>query len=142
MAQKTNKILKQSGVIPYRMNDGKLEVLLITNRKYQKWVLPKGGIVTGMTPPDSAAKEAWEEAGICGQVKNTKIGCYKYRKNGKTYRVHMYPLNVESLCENYPEAGQRLRVWVDINEAIAKIELRSLQRLIKRISTVSHISIG
>lgn len=138
MGQKSNKILKQSGVIPYRLQDGKLEVLLITNRKHQKWVLPKGGIVTGMTPPDSAAKEAWEEAGIYGKVKSKKIGCYKYRKKGKTYRVHMYPLSVESLCENYPEAGQRLRVWVDINEAIAKIELRSLQRIIKRVCESRH----
>ncbi len=60
---KTNKIFQQSGVIPYRIIEGKVEILLITTRKRQGWVIPKGGLCKGMSPHDSAAKEAWEEAG-------------------------------------------------------------------------------
>jgi len=34
--------------------------------------------------PDSAAKEAWEEAGVLGQVDAKKIGTYEYYKRGET----------------------------------------------------------
>lgn len=58
MAQKTSKVLQQSGVIPYRIIEGKVEILLITTRKRQGWVIPKGGLCKGMSPHESAAKEA------------------------------------------------------------------------------------
>lgn len=95
MRGKVSKVLNQSGVIPYRERNGKIEILLITTRDRQSWVIPKGGIVNGMTPPDSAAKEAWEEAGVIGQVDVNELGTYKYRKRGKVYQVKMYLLPVE-----------------------------------------------
>ncbi|MBD2205271.1 NUDIX hydrolase [Calothrix sp. FACHB-1219] len=131
MSSKINKVSKQSGVIPYRVQDGKIEVLLITSRDRRKWVMPKGDIPNGMSPPDSAAKEAWEEAGVIGTVSDRKIGTYKYRKRGKNYRVNMYLLPVEILCEDYPEAGHRQRQWVDISHAMNWIEITSLKRILK-----------
>jgi 8-oxo-dGTP pyrophosphatase MutT (NUDIX family) len=131
MSLKVNKVLKQSGVIPYRIQDGKIEVLLITSRDRRKWVMPKGDIPNGMSPPASAAKEAWEEAGVIGQVSTEKIGTYKYRKQGKNYRVNMYLLPVETLSEDYPEAGHRQRQWVDISNATRWIKITSLKRILK-----------
>lgn len=131
MSSKINKVSKQSGVIPYRVQDGKIEVLLITSRDRRKWVMPKGDIPNGMSPPDSAAKEAWEEAGVIGTVSDRKIGTYQYRKRGKNYRVNMYLLPVETLCEDYPEAGHRQRQWVDISNAMRWIKITSLKRILK-----------
>jgi 8-oxo-dGTP pyrophosphatase MutT (NUDIX family) len=54
-------MFKQSGVIPERVRNGKIEVLLITNRRRQHWVIPKGGISKAMTPPNSAANAAGEQ---------------------------------------------------------------------------------
>ncbi|MDZ8050391.1 MAG: NUDIX hydrolase [Aulosira sp. ZfuVER01] len=131
MSPKVNKVLKQSGVIPYRIENGKVEVLLITSRDRQNWVMPKGDIPNGMSPPDSAAKEAWEEAGVIGQVNAREIGTYKYRKQGKNYRVKMYLLPVETLCEDYPEAGHRERQWLDVPKAMRRIKITSLKRILK-----------
>jgi len=50
-----------------------IPILLITNRRCQHWLIPKGGIKRAMDSADSAAKEAWEEAG-CAQVDANKIG--------------------------------------------------------------------
>ncbi|MBK1988833.1 NUDIX hydrolase [Sphaerospermopsis aphanizomenoides BCCUSP55] len=130
MNRKTNKICQQSGVIPYRVRDGKVEVLLITTRKRQSWVIPKGGVCKGMTPPDSAAKEAWEEAGVVGQVNTTKIGAYQYRKRGNTYRVNLFLLPVEQELEDWPEATQRDRIWLDINHAAMLVKGNSLKRIL------------
>ncbi|QSJ18630.1 NUDIX hydrolase [Nostoc sp. UHCC 0702] len=130
MSRKVSKAFKQSGVIPYRVNNGKIEILLITTRDRQNWVIPKGGIVNGMSAADSAAKEAWEEAGIIGQVNFNKLGSYKYRKRGKIYQVQMYLMPVEMVCEEYPEAGKRQRQWLDVTKAIRLVKKPSLQRII------------
>ncbi len=132
MKQKTSKVLKQSGVVPYRVKDGTTEVLLITSRNSQRWVVPKGGIVNRMSPHDSAAKEAWEEAGVIGQVNPNKFGSYKYRKNGNIYCVQMYSLPVEVVAQEFPEAGHRMRKWVDINQAVGLVLQPSLKRILKQ----------
>jgi len=130
MNQKISKIFKQSGVIPYRVQNGNIEILLITTRDRNNWVIPKGGIAKGMSPPASAAKEAWEEAGIIGQVDINAVGSYRYRKRGKIYRVQMYLLLVEMLSEDYPEAGQRQREWLDVNIAIQMVKQNSLKKIL------------
>lgn len=131
MRRKVNKVLKQSGVIPYRERNGRIEILLITTRDRRNWVIPKGGIVNGMTPPASAAKEAWEEAGVIGEVDDNELGTYKYRKGGKVYRVKMYLLPVEKVSDYYPEADKRYRRWLDANHAIKLIKKDSLKRILK-----------
>ncbi|MEH1821634.1 MAG: NUDIX hydrolase [Nostoc sp.] len=131
MSRKVSKVFKQSGVIPYRVNDGKIEILLITTRDFQHWVIPKGDIPSGMSPPASAAKEAWEEAGVIGHIDVKELGTYKYRKQGKSYRVKMYLLPVEMLSEDYPEATKRKRQWVEVNKAIRRVKFNSLKRILK-----------
>lgn len=133
MSQKDSKVLQQSGVIPYRVRDGKIEVLLITTRNRQEWVVPKGGICNGMSPPESAAKEAWEEAGVIGQVETSEIGCYKYRKQGNIYQVRMFLLPVQTILEEYPEVNQRKRQWLDVSKAIRCVRIKSLKRMFKTL---------
>ena len=47
---------KQSGILPYRIESGKLHILFITNRSGKKWIIPKGKIEPGMTALSSAEK--------------------------------------------------------------------------------------
>ncbi|MFM6012572.1 MAG: NUDIX hydrolase [Dolichospermum sp.] len=131
MAQKTSKVLQQSGVIPYRIIEGKVEILLITTRKRQGWVIPKGGLCKGMSPHESAAKEAWEEAGVLGRVTTEKFGNYKYRKGGNIYRVNLFLLPVEEVLEDWPEATARERKWLEVNQAAELVKENSLKRIIQ-----------
>ena len=41
-----------------------MEVLLVTTRQTRRWIIPKGWPIKGLKPPKSAAREAYEEAGI------------------------------------------------------------------------------
>ncbi|MFK0729817.1 MAG: NUDIX hydrolase [Gloeotrichia echinulata GP01] len=84
-----------------------------------------------MSPPESAAKEAWEEAGVIGQVEGHELGTYKYRKKGKTYCVKIYLLPVETLSQDYPEASERERQWLDVTKAISQIKTNSLKRILE-----------
>lgn len=141
MKKKTNKIYKQSGVIPYRIRNGKIQVLLISSRKSQKWVIPKGGICKGMTPPDSAAKEAWEEAGVIGTVNTEKVGAYQYRKRGNVYRVNLFCLPVEKVLEDWPEAQERQRIWLDLHHAAMIVTENSLKKVLESLQGTDNLNL-
>ena len=122
MSTRTIVLVEQSGVIPYRIMDGKMEVMLITSSGSKRWVIPKGLIEPNMTPEDSAAKEAWEEAGVLGKVFPNLMGTYEYYKSGCTWQVDVFLLQVETVVEIWPEAYKRKRQWVSIPKAIKRVD--------------------
>ena len=130
MSTRTIVLVEQSGVIPYRIMDGKMEVMLITSSASQRWVIPKGLIEPNMTPEDSAAKEAWEEAGVLGQVFPDLMGTYEYYKSGCTWQVDVFLLQVETVMENWPEAYKRKRQWVSIPKAIKRVDEPDLKLIL------------
>ena len=103
----------QSAVIPYRMNQGHLEILVISSRKRKHFVVPKGIKEPDLTPQASAAKEAWEEAGVEGRVDAEPIGTYAYEKWGGTCKVTVYPMEVtREAAEEEWEERYRGRHWL------------------------------
>ena len=122
----------QSAVIPYRRQNGKLEILLITNRKRKRWVVPKGIIEPHLTPAESAVQEAWEEAGIKGQVQPQPIGHYHYDKWGGTCRVELFLFRVETVHAQWLE-DFRQRQWFSVPEAAHHVREKRLQELILQL---------
>ncbi len=114
--------IEQSAVIPYRINNREIEILLITSMRQKKWIIPKGIIETNMTAKESAAKEALEEAGIRGEVLPPLMGTYTYQKWGKICRVQVFILKVENTYLYWAEANFRKRQWFKLEEAIEYIE--------------------
>jgi phosphohistidine phosphatase len=103
----------QSSVIPYRINNGQLEILIISSSKNKHWVVPKGIADPGHSLQDSARKEAWEEAGVEGDVAEDAVGTYSYHKWGATCHVTVYPMAVtRQLPEAKWEERHRGRKWV------------------------------
>lgn len=133
MSTKIAQRFEQSGVIPYRIKDAKIEVLLITSSAGKRWVIPKGMIEPFMTSPDSAAKEAWEEAGVIGQVLPKAMGSYEYQKLGSKYQVEVFLLKVETVFEDWPEAKIRQRQWLSISKAVKRIEEAELKRILTAV---------
>lgn len=131
MSTRTIVLVEQSGVIPYRIIDGEIEVMLITSSGGKRWVIPKGLIEPDMTPEDSAAKEAWEEAGVLGQVFSDLMGTYEYYKSGCTWQVDVFLLQVETVVENWPEAYKRKRQWVSIPKAIKRVDEPELKLILR-----------
>ncbi|MBN1928300.1 MAG: NUDIX hydrolase [Chlorobiaceae bacterium] len=125
MANGSGKIAVQSGVLPIAGD----MIVLITTRSSGRWIIPKGYVEKGMSPAESAAKEAWEEGGIVGKVESEPIGTYVYRRPSGRYSVKVYPLEVESLLERWDEMHLRQRRVVSPAEALDMIvhdELKSL----------------
>ena len=126
----------QFGALCYRVNDGKIQVLLISSRRTKRWILPKGWPENGMTPGESAANEAMEEAGVTGTLNERPIGVYCYEKNvvnGENYPciVTIYALKVNKTWADYPEKYERRRKWFGHKGAAKRVLEPDLALLIK-----------
>jgi 8-oxo-dGTP pyrophosphatase MutT (NUDIX family) len=120
----------QSAAIPYRYEDGEPRLLLVTSRRKKHWVVPKGIIEPHLSPSESAAQEAWEEAGIRGRVRPEPVGEYEYDKWGGTCRVRVFLLEVTEELTEWPEAFFRERRWVSVAEAARLVDQAGLRRLL------------
>lgn len=110
----------QYGAIPYTFVDGQLVLLLITSRGRGKWIFPKGGLVSGLTPWESALAEAFEEAGVEGEIETRPIGSYFLPITDERpvrVEVKMYPMLVTAQRDDWRERGQRYRHWAVLPEA-------------------------
>lgn len=125
----------QFGALPYRLRDGKVEILLITSRGTGRWIIPKGWPMDGETPAGAAATEAYEEAGVEGKLSHQVIGFYAYNKmhDGEKLPcvVAIFPLKVKKILNTYPEKTQRRRKWFSQKKAAQMISEPELRPLIK-----------
>ncbi len=126
MAEQIKGIVKQSGVIPVIEN----RLVLITSRRSGNWIIPKGYVEKGLTPHESAAKEAYEEAGLIGRVHPEAAGHYRYRKYGKFFSVMVYPFFIETVLDEWEEMHSRKRAFVTPGEALEMVCEENLKRVI------------
>ncbi len=127
----------QVAALCWRLHKGAVQVLLITSRDTGRWVIPKGWPIMGLTAAGSAAREAWEEAGVEGKTLDQPLGQYLYDKIARPATalpcsVAVFPLRVEALRNRFPERKQRRRKWFPATEAallVAEAELRLLFEL-------------
>lgn len=132
MAKVPEYFFTQSGVIPYRVDAGHMEVLLIGSRKNKRWVIPKGVREPDLSARISAAREALEEAGIEGNLATAPIGSYRYRKWGGQCKVEVFPMAVTRVHDRWPEEHRR-RKWLTVDEAACRVKEKKLGKLIHRL---------
>lgn len=123
---------RQYGVLPWRLSArGELQILLITSLKRRRWVVPKGWPANGQAPFMAAAIEAFEEAGVIGDIGPNIVAEYPYlseRKDGAPLpcRVALFGFRVRGTLTHWQDAGRRKRRWFNVSEAaklIAEPEL-------------------
>jgi 8-oxo-dGTP pyrophosphatase MutT (NUDIX family) len=127
----------QVAALPFALDPvGELRFLLITSRNSGRWIIPKGWPVKGLTLPESAAKEAYEEAGVRGTVEPAELGRFVVTKRSSRDRadlprpVVVFPLLVANDDSRWPERAQRRRRWVSREEALAAVSSPDVARII------------
>lgn len=137
-ARKTD-LRTQFGALVFRVRDDKTQVLLITTRRSRSWSIPKGWPMSGKTPAESAAQEAWEEAGVKGTTYAQPIGYFSYFKTIPTrsgerpvpVMVTVYPMAVRKTRNVFPEAGQRRRKWMSPRKAASRVREPELAQILR-----------
>ena len=132
----------QSAIIPYRIMDGEIQVLLITTRNKGKWIVPKGGIEKDLDSHESAEQEALEEAGVEGQVSPVSIGCYRHGNSDKDPIVEVFLMRVERERETWEEDGERTRRWVTLDEAYQHVDEDGLKSILDDAAALIGLAHG
>jgi phosphohistidine phosphatase len=124
----------QSAIIPYRRTAEGKKILIVGSSSGRHWVVPKGIVEPGLSPAESAAVEAREEAGVEGRIENGPLGAFAYEKWGATCQVQVYTMEVTRvLTDDEWEEKHRTRKWVSPAEAAALLHLPAFQSLISEI---------
>jgi 8-oxo-dGTP pyrophosphatase MutT (NUDIX family) len=127
--------IAQAAAIPFR--DGR--ICLVTSRNGSRWVLPKGRIDPGQTAIQAAEVEAWEEAGLIGNLLPEAVGSYRYEKLSRKYLVSVFVMEVTVEHPTWPEYKFRTREWLSIVEALKLIHEPSLRAILRTISDPGEI---
>eukprot|EP00835_Amoeboradix_gromovi_P000891 NODE_33_length_32023_cov_0.217579.p22 type:complete len:123 gc:universal NODE_33_length_32023_cov_0.217579:30189-30557(+) len=94
----------------------KNKILLITARKSNHWVLPKGQIENSETPESAALRELYEEAGVRATIDSHILEMVMDRKSGQQ-NTFWYMCHVDEILEKWPEQNERKRQFVSVDEA-------------------------
>jgi 8-oxo-dGTP pyrophosphatase MutT (NUDIX family) len=127
---------RQVAALPWRRDGaGQRQVMLITSRETRRWIVPKGWPIEGLSDAESAAREAFEEAGIEGSVARAPIGAFDYVKRAasgreKPVEVLVFPLLVTAELDRWPEREQRARGWFHPHHAATLVTEAALGRLL------------
>lgn len=129
---------RQSSVIPYRMEEGKPEILMVGSIQKKHWTVPKGIWEPGMTAQESALQESREEAGAEGEIDVLPLGQYSYPKWGAMCNVEVYSMRVTRLVDapDWKEA-HRGRTWLSPGQAVKSVRQKELRSMIKKL--VKHL---
>ena len=128
----------QYAALPYRlMGRSRTEVMLVTSRDTRRWIIPKGWPQKGRAPHHSAAREAFEEAGVEGVIDSRPVGTFPYQKRLKNggvvdCEVEVYALRVLRQSKRWPESGERQVKWVSAQEAAETVREPKLSTIIRR----------
>jgi 8-oxo-dGTP pyrophosphatase MutT (NUDIX family) len=140
MANKKSDDLGQSAALPWRIGeDGMRQVMLLSSRETRRWVIPKGWPMKGKKSAEVASQEAYEEAGLVGQIVGKRpIGRFHYEKrlaNGAVLcGVRVYLFRVERQLDDWPERRQRTTQWFEANEAASLVEEGGLAEIISNFA--------
>jgi 8-oxo-dGTP pyrophosphatase MutT (NUDIX family) len=132
--------LKQFAVLPFVEGPEGWLVLLVSSRGSGRWVIPKGWPKAGMTGRELAALEAFQEAGIGGDVGDDPIGSYDYTKRlhylaWAKCRVVVYPMKVAHQFLRWPEQSSRRQTWVGPEQAADLVRERGLAQIFLQLVT-------
>lgn len=118
----------QVGVFAFTKN-GKM--ILVTGRKSEDWILPKGNTEKERSDQEQARAEAFEEAGLKGVMKGKYI---EFDTHGKVKKLRVYPMKLEKMLDDYPEKNQRKRILTSFDKAEKMVgnDLTAIIRCMRR----------
>ncbi|MFC7478399.1 NUDIX hydrolase [Dankookia sp. GCM10030260] len=130
---------RQCAALPLTMRDGETMVMLVTSRETRRWVLPKGWVEPELEPHEMAAREAFEEAGLIGEIEPEPVGHYSYDKRlrgGRLVSCHVlvFPMWVKRQLKKWPEKKQRKTRWLTLGQAAMAVDEGDLMALLLRLA--------
>src|SRR6185312_10306438 len=114
---------------------------LLVNTSSGKWTFPKGRIEPSLTASESAAREAWEEAGARGRIEHQHFALYTDTKRTLGHDNHTREIMIASfLLEVHaavkPQESDRNPTWFSPEQARKRLRDARATKYASQISSV------
>lgn len=119
---------KRYGVLCRLPGKGKDQIVLITRQSRKDWIHPKGRRIPGMSGPQSARREAYEEGGLRGRVFARRKVVVICGHGAKRILLTLYDMRVDKLLKRWPESRQRERIVVSVSKAGRLLSCAGMRR--------------
>lgn len=124
-----------------------IEVMMVTTQGGPGLLFPKGGWETDETVEEAACREAYEEAGVLGDLQGC-IGSWDFKSKRQQgnhspdglCRAYMFALVVKEELDFWPEQQCRNRHWFTASEAMEKCRYAWMQGVLEQC--ISHLTKG
>lgn len=109
-------IKKEIGAVPFLYINNRMNLVLITSRGSGQWIIPKGQPEKDKSDKEVAVMEAWEEAGVKGEINGEAM--HLHLGSGKNkIAMRLYPMVVKEIADEWPEKQERERSVLYIEDA-------------------------
>lgn len=122
---------REIGVLPYRIRNEELEIVLVTTRGRKHWIFPKGQTNKRLKDSKVAQIEAFEEAGIIGDIETGNDREFYIRRGNRKIKIHVFPMKCKKVLIDWPECDQRERVVIRIDQGLKMIKGKTLRKCVK-----------
>lgn len=118
--------LEQAGAIVVRGSRAERRILLVTKKKGDRWIFPKGTIKKKETAEEAAQREAEEEAGVRGRLL-AYVGATVSEDEDEGVRIHYFLLR--AIAQPGEVENGRDRRWCTPEEMLELLEGSVLEQL-------------
>ncbi len=126
-----------AGVVCWREQKGKLEVLLVHRKRYDDWSFPKGKVDKGEYLPETAVREMEEETGIRLKLGRKLSTAYYKVSSGEDKEVHYWASKLRerawAKAQFKPNDEISALEWVSAKKALAMLSYKHDQQLLKEV---------
>lgn len=126
-----------AGVVCWREQKGKLEVLLVHREKYKDWSFPKGKQDSGEALPETAVREVLEETGIKLRL-GRKLSVIRYNlSNNDEKEVHYWASKLKAKAVKKSEFAPNDEIsklkWLLATDAMKMLSYQHDQELLQEV---------
>lgn len=144
--QKGGMMDHKVGVIPFDISGERIAVMFVTSQRRGRWILPKGDVVSGESLIDGASREAFQEAGVEGEILQDVPMTMAITKSDPTgisqVAVTYFPMLVTNQMEEWPEQDKRDRHWALLEDAPKVTDREDFQQVIGAFTAIKPLILG
>lgn len=139
MGSKHQKLDRRVAVLPVliekKKRKSRCKVYLVTSRGQGNWIIPTGKLEKKISNREVAELEAFEEAGVIGVLDESfrmqvRLYCPRGKKKRKTI---VFLLHVKRILNRWPEADERKRKSVSLEDYVRMVPDKKLRRRLRTI---------
>ena len=124
--------VQQAAAIVIDRSHEKPKVLIVTGQKHpEHWIFPKGHVDPGEEAPQSAVREAREEAGVAAHV-IAPLGCINYVSDGEAVGVSYFLCDLDEIVDEGEK--DRKKKWCTFAEAATMVTFEESVRMLQEAS--------